>query len=147
MRTMIVLTVWMLLWALSGYYYGRYGTQKDISWLLAIPYFLPGSIVIWLTIRGAFIAGTGRARKGAIFGAAYGLICGFIGYVIFMEIGGMSNGLAFRDVPRWLSIGFIWALAGLVSGLVVGLTSQVAERLVSVCAKIRLLPTVEDDPC
>jgi hypothetical protein len=120
MRVVIITLSWTLVWALGGWMFGRFGTDKGASWAIAIPLVLPCSMAIWGTVRGAFLWERRGAIRGALVGTVAGATLGWIGFCCLAAAGSLVDGLAFRDVPAWLNEVTIYTVAGVVAGVATG---------------------------
>jgi hypothetical protein len=127
-KIIIAVASWGLAWATAGALYGYFETAKGFSFLIGIPLYLPASMAICGTWRGAVVAERWPVVVGAFGGLFFGSLAGLLGLAVFMAIGGLTDSLKFRDVPPWCNVATIWAVAGLAAGVVAGFIAGLIER-------------------
>lgn len=126
-RIIIGICGWCVVWGTGGWLFGHFEMGKDFSWLIGMPLYLSVLIAIWWVVKGTRILGVCGAPIGLLVGGLVGGIC----FLPFMMIGSLSNGLALRTHPEWVSVEVIWAFAGFVCGGIVGLLNGLIEGMFS----------------
>jgi hypothetical protein len=121
-RLFLSAIAWAVIWGVGGWYFDRFETGKQFDFFIGIPYILPTCIASWGTVRGFMLGDkTGAGIVGAICGTVAGCVIGLLGFFILISFKGMTEGLAFRQVPSWLTVEFIFTLGGATAGFVTGL--------------------------
>jgi hypothetical protein len=109
---------WAAVWSVGGVLFGGCAEEMpDASWLLGVPLYLPALMVIWGMVRGATQGRAAAPLVGLCVGGATGLAATFF----FVWGGGaLTDGLAFRELPDWVTCRVIYGVIGAIVGAIAG---------------------------